>query len=259
MQNYFVRPASNSAPEKAISGTSELDAACRYLLDNPVRENLSVRSASGSLVEVKIADVLTAFPDMEKLLGPAPVASAPLKLAVRPPAEPVPVPSAAAMPAASAATITPDSVEDEGVDYSKLGGWLWVLLIALTVSTIYSIISVKEALDQIKGMDMETLKTLRPDLVLFIHVEIASDVTLAILSAISVVLLLLKKKLARYLIILFLSLNIASVVVTFAWGGSLSLDFDADTISQWVKGAVISAIWLAYMIFSKRAKYTLVR
>ena len=250
MQNYFVRPLSSHDAEVSVNGTSELDAACRYLLDHPVRSDLAVRPFGGTTITVTLAEVTKAFPDMEKLLAAVPAA------APAAPTNPAPV----AGPAPSvAAPIHPESAEDAGEDYSKIGGWLWVLAIALVVGAIMFFTDFVEARGAMEKIDMKQLEQLRPDLARFVRFALAADIVLGVMALASSALLFTKKKFARFFILFFLALSAAHIVTYLSWSYNLGLELAGDEVAQSVKSGVICCIWLGYMAFSRRARLTFVR
>jgi hypothetical protein len=230
-----------------ISAASELEAACKYLMEHPSRADLSVSVPGGAAVVVKNADVIAAFPELAALVATAPALEAKAPAA----AVPVEVPVSESGSAFDA---------EDANDYSKIGGWLWLVAIGLVASIIFQCITLSENLELLANPDLPEAETEYPGIILFIQMEAVCAAVLALMALVALPLFFMRKRVTRPLLIAFYLFALAYTVGDLIAGAAVLGDLmDAQSVADNAKSAIFSGIWAAYFIFSERAKKTFVR
>ncbi|MFA5258057.1 MAG: DUF2569 domain-containing protein [Opitutales bacterium] len=234
MKAYTVQPVFDSDHAMQIMADSDLDAAAKYLTNRPVAKDIIVSGGGAGERVVKLADILTAYPDLDALIKSAKTKAA---------------------PAADADEVW---AKADDAKYAKIGGWLWGVAFSLVVSIIVNISAAMDSWAMLHDENMENAESMYPGLTNLCIFEFAVNIAFVLACIVVTYMFFRRKRITRVLVILLYVAAIATIVVDTVWANNLVGDSAALDMSEAVKSMILQVVVICYFAVSKRVKKTFV-
>lgn len=154
-----------------------------------------------------------------------------------------------------------DDLKNKKEQETAIGGWLILVLIGLIVTPIrLGISTFTEFLPLLDSLPF--LKELYPKLVSIIYVELFSNIAFGIFALFLIFVMVMKNKIFPKLMIIFYVSNLVFVLGDAIYISQMTelegFYKDDGSIKEIVRAIVGTAIWVPYMLVSKRVKRTFV-
>jgi len=152
-----------------------------------------------------------------------------------------------------------ENLRDERENETGIGGWLILVLLGLIITPIRLGVSVfMEFLPLFDSLPM--LEELYPELKSMIYLELFGNISFGIFAIILIFLMIKKDRRFPLLMIIFYVSNLVFIVFDAIYVSQMvslegSSDVD-DSSKEIIRSVIGTAIWVPYMLVSKRVKRT---
>lgn len=149
-----------------------------------------------------------------------------------------------------------------GKNYNGVKGWLLVLVVVLGIGLVMNIFGFSRNLDVLGDPSTTAAFELYPALKSILYFEIAVLAAAAVAGLTSMIMIVKRKKIAKYVVGGLLIGVIITGIIDTVWLNSVLADNPAaleevDTTKDMMQAIVVACLWIPYLAISKRVKATL--